>query len=209
MQPDDARSRNEKMIREQIVARGVRDARVLGAMRSVPRELFVPPTHRASAYDDTPLPLDRGQTISQPFIVALMTERLEVMPHHSVLEIGAGSGYQTAVLARLALVVYAAELEPVLASGIEGRLKELQITNAVVRAGDGLSVFREFVPFDRILSAAAPAEIPPQLIDQLADGGRLIIPVGAGDPQYLYLIEKSGGHVTQRRLDAVRFVPLR
>jgi protein-L-isoaspartate(D-aspartate) O-methyltransferase len=209
MQPDDPRSRNERMIREQIVARGVRDPRVLGAMRSVPRELFVPPTHRASAYDDTPLPLDRGQTISQPFIVALMTERLGVMPQHSVLEIGAGSGYQTAVLARLALVVYAAELEPVLASGIEARLQELKITNVVVRAGDGLSVFRESGPFDRILSAAAPAVIPPQLIDQLADGGRLIIPVGGSDPQYLYLVEKSGGQVTQRRLDAVRFVPLR
>ena len=209
MQPDDARTRNEEMIQRQIVARGVRDARVLGAMRSVPRELFVPRNHQASAYDDTPLPLDRGQTISQPFIVALMTERLEVMPHHSVLEIGAGSGYQTAVLARLALAVYAAELEPVLAAGIEPRLQELAITNVVVRAGDGLALFREFAPFDRILSAAAPAEIPPELIEQLADGGRLIIPVGAGDPQYLYLVEKSGGHLTKRRLDAVRFVPLR
>ena len=209
MPPDESRDRNEEMIREQIIARGVRDPRVLDALRSVPRDIFVPSTHRASAYDDTPLPLDRGQTISQPFIVALMTEHLRVQPHHSVLEIGAGSGYQTAVLARMARTVYAAELEPSLASGIDGRLKALGVTNVIVRAGDGLSVFREFAPFDRILSAAAPAEIPPELIDQLSDEGRLIIPVGAGDPQYLYLVEKQHGHVVKRRLDAVRFVPLR
>lgn len=209
MQQDESRHRNEEMIREQIMARGVRDPRVLDALRSVPRDRFVPTTHRASAYDDTPLPLDRGQTISQPFIVALMTEHLRVGPQHSVLEIGAGSGYQTAVLSRLARVVYAAELEPSLASGIEGRLEALGVTNVIVRAGDGLTAFRDLAPFDRILSAAAPATIPQPLIDQLADGGRLVIPVGAGDPQYLYLVEKEGGQITKRRLDAVRFVPLR
>jgi protein-L-isoaspartate(D-aspartate) O-methyltransferase len=209
MQQEESRHRNEEMIREQIMARGVRDPRVLDALRSVPRDLFVPTTHRASAYDDTPLPLDRGQTISQPFIVALMTEHLRVGPQHSVLEIGAGSGYQTAVLSRLARVVYAAELEPSLASGIEGRLKALGVTNVIVRAGDGLTAFRDLAPFDRILSAAAPATIPQPLVDQLADEGRLVIPVGAGDPQYLYLVEKEGGQITKRRLDAVRFVPLR
>lgn len=209
MQRDEAGSANERMIREQIESRGVRDRRVLDAMRSVPRELFVPPNHRQSAYDDTPLPLVHGQTISQPFIVALMTELLRVEPSHSVLEIGAGSGYQTAVLARLARIVYAAELEPELARGIESPLTGLGITNVIVRTGDGLEVFREFAPFDRILSAAAPEDIPEALVEQLAEGGRLIIPVGGYDLQYLYLMEKVSGRLSKTRLDPVRFVPLR
>jgi protein-L-isoaspartate(D-aspartate) O-methyltransferase len=200
---------NERMIREQIVARGVRDARVLNAFRSVLREAFVPPSLRASAYDDTPLPLARGQTISQPYIVALMSELLHLRGDEKVLEIGTGSGYQTAILARLARVVYSAELEPDLADAACATLEDLAITNVVLGVGDGVDLFREHAPFDAILSAAAPEQLPESLVDQLADGGRCIIPLGASDLQYLWLIEKDAGHVTRKRLEPVRFVPLR
>jgi protein-L-isoaspartate(D-aspartate) O-methyltransferase len=200
---------NEQMIRDQIVARGVRDARVLDSMRSVPRELFVPPQHRASAYDDTPLPLVHGQTISQPFIVAAMTELLNLRGDERVLEIGTGSGYQTAVLARLAREVFSAELEPALARSVAERLAQLDITNVRLRVGDGVQIFRDEAPFDAILSAAAPIEIPEPLIEQLAEGGRCVIPVGTIEEQYLWLIERKGGAVIRRKLDAVRFVPLR
>jgi protein-L-isoaspartate(D-aspartate) O-methyltransferase len=197
------------MLREQIMARGVTDGRALDAMRSVPRELFVPRNLRASAYDDTPLPLDRGQTISQPFIVALMTELLRLKGHESVLEIGTGSGYQTAILARLAHVVYSAEVEPDLARGAAARLEELGITNVVLGTGNGVELFRDHAPFDAILSAAAPSQLPEGLIDQLADGGRCVIPVGDFDMQYLWLIERIGGRIVRRQLDPVRFVPMR
>lgn len=200
---------NEQMIRQQIVARGITDPRVLEAFRQTAREWFVPPQYRASAYDDTPLPLVRGQTISQPFIVALMTEMLQLDGNEKVLEIGTGSGYQTAILARLARIVYSAEVEPELAESVRQRLEELGITNVVLRAGNGVEIFRDQAPFDRILSAAAPEELPGELIDQLADGGRCIIPVGAADLQHLWLVEKRGGQVVKRRLEAVRFVPLR
>lgn len=200
---------NEQMIRDQIMARGVRDERVLEAIRSIPRDLFVPQNLRASAYDDTPLPLARGQTISQPFIVALMTELLQLQGDEKVLEIGTGSGYQTAVLAKLARIVYSAEVEPELASTVDERLARLGITNVVLGVGNGVEIFREHAPFDAILSAAAPEEIPQVLVDQLADGGRCVIPVGASDYQHLWLIERNGGQVTRKRLEAVRFVPLR
>jgi protein-L-isoaspartate(D-aspartate) O-methyltransferase len=202
-------NRNEQMIRHQIVARGVHDPRVLDAIRSVPREAFVPPNLRASAYDDTPLPLGRGQTISQPYIVALMSELLHLRGDETVLEIGTGSGYQTAILARLARVVYSAELEPDLAEAARATLEDLAITNVILGVGNGLELFRKHAPFDAILSAAAPEQLPESLIDQLADGGRCIIPVGASDLQYLWLIEKKAGHVTRKRLEPVRFVPLR
>jgi protein-L-isoaspartate(D-aspartate) O-methyltransferase len=202
-------NRNEQMIRDQIVARGVHDARVLDALRSVPREAFVPPNLRASAYDDTPLPLGRGQTISQPYIVALMSELLHLRGDEKVLEIGTGSGYQTAILARLARRVYSAELEPDLAEAARATLEDLAITNVILGVGNGLELFREHAPFDAILSAAAPEQLPESLVDQLADGGRCIIPVGAADLQYLWLIEKEAGHVTRKKLEPVRFVPLR
>ena len=202
-------SSNESMILEQIIHRGVRDPCVLDAFRAVPREIFVPPNLRASAYDDTPLPLVRGQTISQPFIVALMTELLQLRGDEKVLEIGTGSGYQTAILARLARIVYSAEVEPELAATAADRLGQLGITNVVLGVGNGVELFREHAPFDAILSAAAPEYLPESLVDQLADGGRCIIPVGAADFQHLWCIEKRGGHVTRKRLEAVRFVPLR
>lgn len=204
-----ASAENERMIREQIVGRGIRDPRVLEALRAVPREWFVPPNFQASAYDDTPLPLERGQTISQPFIVALMSELLELRGDEAVLEIGTGSGYQTAVLAKLARVVYSAEIEPDLAAGAAARIARLGITNVVLRVGNGVEVFRELAPFDAILSAAAPEHLPEGLLDQLADGGRCIIPVGAADLQHLWRIERKGDRLIRDRLDPVRFVPLR
>jgi protein-L-isoaspartate(D-aspartate) O-methyltransferase len=200
---------NERMIREQLLTRGVSDPRVLEAFRQTPREGFVPPQYRASAYDDTPLPLVHGQTISQPFMVALMTELLRLQGHEKVLEIGTGSGYQTAILARLARIVYSAEVEPELAMAVRGKLAQLGIANVVLRAGNGVEVFRDEAPFDAILSAAAPEQLPEALLEQLAEGGRCIIPVGAADWQHLWLIERRGGELVQKRLEAVRFVPLR
>jgi protein-L-isoaspartate(D-aspartate) O-methyltransferase len=209
MPAGDVLSPNEEMIRAQIVSRGVTDPRVLDALRSVPRELFVPSSYRASAYDDTPLPLERGQTISQPFIVALMTDALRLTGNERVLEIGAGSGYQTAILGRLARQVYSAEIEASLARQVSARLERLGITNVELRVGDGVKLFRELAPFDAILSAAAPVEMPEELLMQLADGGRCVIPVGSPDRQYLWLVERVGERLTRRRLDEVQFVPLR
>ena len=200
---------NDRMLREQIIARGVSEPRVLEALRSVPREQFVPPHLRTAAYEDSPLPLVRGQTISQPFIVALMTEMLRLQGDEKVLEIGTGSGYQTAILARLARIVYSAEVEPELAAVAKERLAKLALTNVVLAVGNGVEIFRDHAPFDAILSAAAPEHLPEDLVDQLADGGRCVIPVGAPDLQHLWLIERRAGHVTRQRLDAVRFVPLR
>jgi protein-L-isoaspartate(D-aspartate) O-methyltransferase len=200
---------NERMIRDQLVARGVRDPRVLDAIRCVPRELFVPPNFRSAAYDDTPLPLARGQTISQPYIVAVMTELLHLRGEETVLEIGTGSGYQTAILSRLVRDVYSAEVEPELAGTAQARLEQLGVTNVTLGVGNGVELFRDAAPFDAILSAAAPELLPEGLIDQLAEGGRCIIPVGAADLQYLWLIERRNGQVRRTRLEAVRFVPLR
>jgi len=197
------------MIRTQIAARGVRDPRVLDALRSVPRERFVPVNLQASAFDDTPLPLERGQTISQPFIVGWMTELLRLRGTERVLELGTGSGYQTAVLARLAAHVYSAELEPDLARQVAARLEALDITNVTLRVGDGVTLFRDEAPFDAILCAAAPLEMPEALLAQLAEGGRCIIPVGPPEAQYLWLVVRAGPTLERRRLEAVRFVPLR
>jgi protein-L-isoaspartate(D-aspartate) O-methyltransferase len=199
---------NEAMIRNQIIARGVSDPRVIEALRSVPRTLFVPPNLRASSYDDTPLPLGCSQTISQPYIVAFMTEMLQLRGHETVLEIGTGSGYQTAILARLARHVYSAEVEADLAATVRGRLEQLAIDNVTLGIGNGLEIFREHAPFHAILSAAAPEKLPENLIDQLAEGGRCILPVGS-DSQYLWLIERREGRVTRTRLAAVRFVPMK
>lgn len=197
------------MIREQIVARGVSAPRVLEAIRGTPRERFVPPHLLASAYDDTPLPLTRGQTISQPYIVALMTEMLRLRGDEKVLEIGTGSAYQTAILARLARTVYSAEVEPELADAAREVLRDLGVTNVVLGTGNGVELFRDHAPFDAILSAAAPEALPETLLEQLAEGGRCVIPVGASDLQHLWLIERTNGRLARQRMDAVRFVPLR
>ncbi|HYC93636.1 MAG TPA: protein-L-isoaspartate(D-aspartate) O-methyltransferase [Thermoanaerobaculia bacterium] len=205
----DPTNRNDRMIRDQIAARGISDPRVLEAFRMTPREWFVPPQFHASAYDDSPLPLVRGQTISQPFIVAFMTEQLRLRGHEKVLEIGTGSGYQTAILARLARIVYSAEVEPDLAASVRNVITQLGLTNVVLGTGNGVELFRHEAPFDAILSAAAPVILPETLLEQLAEGGRCILPIGPADQQHLWLFERRNGELVRKRLEAVRFVPLR
>jgi protein-L-isoaspartate(D-aspartate) O-methyltransferase len=200
----DARAR---MVAGQIRARGVRDPRVLSAVGRVPRELFLPEEQRHAAYEDRPVPIGFGQTISQPYIVAYMTEALTVEPSHRVLEIGTGCGYQTAVLAELALEVYSIELIDVLAERARRTLGGLGYATVQVRAGDGHAGWPELAPFDRILAAAAPPEVPPALIEQLADGGILVIPVGAGE-QELRVLRKDGRRVELLSTLPVRFVPM-
>ena len=196
-----------RMVAEQIKARGVRDPRVLDALVRVPRELFIPDDKRVDAYEDRPVPIGYGQTISQPYIVGYMTEALKVEPSHRVLEIGTGCGYQTAVLAELAEEVYSIELLPALAGRARRTLDSLGYANVHVRAGDGYAGWPEHAPFDRILAAAAPPEIPPALLDQLADGGILVIPVGV-DNQELRVLRKHRDGIELLSTLAVRFVPM-
>ena len=199
-----------RMVREQIEARGVRDPAVLGAMRTVPRHEFVLPEHRSLAYTDRPLPIGLGQTISQPYIVALMTELLEPEPGDRVLEVGTGSGYQAAVAARLVGHVYSIELLPELARSAAERLERLGVSNVEVRAGDGYLGWPEHAPFDGILVTAGADHVPPPLLEQLAPGARMVIPVeGAGGDQVLQVLEKrEDGSVDVREVAPVRFVPL-
>ncbi len=194
------------MVRSQIAGRAIRDPRVLEAMRSVPRHRFVSEEFIAESYGDYPLPIGYGQTISQPYIVAYMAEVLSLRPDSRVLEIGTGSGYQAAVLARLAAEVFSIEIIPELAAESSTRLMQLGFGNVRVRNGDGYFGWPEEAPFDGIIVAAAASEIPPPLIEQLAEGGRLISPVGKG-VQSLILISKGGG-MERKRLIPVRFVPL-
>ncbi|MDQ5857153.1 MAG: protein-L-isoaspartate(D-aspartate) O-methyltransferase [Acidobacteriota bacterium] len=196
------------MVETQLVARGVRDPRVLAAMRKVPRHLFVDPEQRAQAYEDHPLPIPGNQTISQPYIVALMTELLELKPSSRVLEIGTGSGYQSAVLAELADEVYTIEIVPELARLAESRMRELGRDNVTVREGDGYRGWPEHAPFDAIIVTAAPERIPQPLLDQLAPGGVMVIPVG-GFFQELKVFRKSpDGRITEKDILPVRFVPM-
>ena len=205
--PEDAPTRErEAMVERQIAARGVRDARVLQAMRTVPRHLFVPPSEAAHAYEDRPLPIGGGQTISQPYIVAFMTEQLHLKGTEKVLEIGTGSGYQTAVLAQLAAKVYSIEIRPDLAASARERLAALGVSNVEIRAADGYRGWPEAAPFDGILVTAAPERIPPPLLDQLAVGGRMVIPVG-GFYQELKVIERTPTGLSERSVLPVRFVP--
>jgi protein-L-isoaspartate(D-aspartate) O-methyltransferase len=198
------------MVEEQIAARGVTDERVLSAMRTVPRHRFVPGEFASRAYEDRPLPIGHDQTISQPYIVAYMTEALGVQRHHKVLEIGTGSGYQAAVLGELAARVYTIEIVPELARQATATLKSLGYTHVHVRDGDGYAGWPEEAPFDRIMVTAAPADIPKPLIDQLAVNGRLVIPVGEqGRAQWLTVLDKTPQGVIQRRTLSVSFVPFR
>jgi protein-L-isoaspartate(D-aspartate) O-methyltransferase len=198
------------MVREQIVARGVKDARVLAVMREVPRHLFVPPQLAAQAYSDGPLPIGADQTISQPYIVALMTELLRPQPDDVVLEIGTGSGYQAAVLARLAGKVYTIEIVPALAKSAGQRLARLGYSNVTGKAGDGYLGWPELAPFDGILVTAAPPEIPQALVAQLKRGGRMVVPVGDAGSQKLVVLEKSetSDQVVEHTVIPVRFVPM-
>lgn len=205
---DQLTARRRQMVTEQIAGREVRSPRVLDAMRKVPRHRFVPPAMVSRAYDDSPLPIGYNQTISQPFIVAHMTEALDIQSSHKVLEIGTGSGYQAAVLGELARTVYTIEIVPELARGAAATLKGLGYSNVHVRAGDGYAGWPEEAPFDRIMLTAAPEEIPKPLIDQLAPRGRLLAPVGEqGAVQWLTIVDKTPQGVTQRRTLPVRFVP--
>jgi protein-L-isoaspartate(D-aspartate) O-methyltransferase len=205
---DDA-YRRERMVREHIAARGVADERVLKAMREVPRHLFVRDHLRAQAYGDHALPIEGGQTISQPYVVARMSELLDVQPQHSVLEIGTGSGYQTAVLARLARVVYSLERVPELARQAIVRMRELGLGNVKIQIFDGTVGWSEVGPFDRILVTAGAPKAPQPLLDQLAADGKLLVPEGDRDVQRLVLYSKNArGAVRRRAGEEVSFVPL-
>ena len=198
------------MVREQIESRGVTDAQVLAAMRKVPRHEFVPERWIDSAYDDGPLPIGYEQTISQPYIVALMTELLRLTPQLKVLEVGTGSGYQAAVLAEIAGEVYSIEIIEPLATSVAERLKRLGYDKVHVKLGDGYLGWPEHAPFDAIIVTAGAEHVPPPLIEQLKPGGRMVIPIGEiPGQQSLLLVEKSAdGKVTERHVTPVSFVPL-
>jgi len=214
---DEMTARREAMVREVAAAavafarkhgRGAISPRVQAALREVPRHLFVPPEHLSEAYLNQPLPIGFGQTISQPFIVALMTEILDLKPNDRVLEIGTGSGYQAAVLSRLVDTVFTIEISAPLAARARAAFDKLGIDNIQSRVGDGYQGWPEAAPFDAILVAAAPPEVPPALIAQLAPGGRLAIPVGAVAQQLILVEKRSDQSTVLREIIPVCFVPL-
>jgi len=198
------------MVEDQIIKRGIEDKRVLDIMKSVERHKFVPEKYVKSAYKDGPLPIGHGQTISQPFIVAFMTENLKLDPSHRVLEIGTGSGYQTAILSGLSGHVYTMEIIDELAKLSSSVLKKLGFDNVTVRNGNGYKGWSEEAPFDRIMVTAAPEEIPNMLVDQLTEGGIMVIPVGEQfEIQYLWVLTKEhSGSIKKEKILPVRFVPM-
>lgn len=200
-----------KMVNRQIVARGIADEKVLQAMRDVPRHLFVPENRRGGAYGDFPLPIGYGQTISQPYIVALMTELLTPEKDDVALEVGTGSGYQAAVLSKIVKKVYTMEIIPPLGNAAENRLEQVGYANITVKVGDGYDGWEEHAPFDCIIVTAASDHIPPPLVKQLKNGGKMAIPVGHPfQVQHLLLVEKSEeGEIQIKNILPVRFVPLR
>jgi protein-L-isoaspartate(D-aspartate) O-methyltransferase len=204
---DNLQGLRDRMVETQIVARDLRDAAVLRAMRRVPRHLFVPDDLRQSAYDDRPLPIGRGQTISQPYIVAYMSEALQLTGGHTVLEIGTGSGYQAAVLAEIVRQVYSIEIIPDLADTARQALARAGYRNVEVRTGNGYLGWPERAPFDRIIVTAAPPEIPQALVDQLAVGGIMVVPVGTSH-QEIVVVTKTPDGATEKRTIEVRFVPM-
>jgi protein-L-isoaspartate(D-aspartate) O-methyltransferase len=204
---DEHARRRERMVREQLEGRDITDARVLAAMRRVPRHEFVPRELMDAAYEDNALPLTQGQTISQPYIVAYMTQALDLRGTERVLEIGTGSGYQAAVLSELAPEVYTIEILPELQKQASAVLSKLGYKNIYFRVGDGYMGWPEQAPFDRIIVTAAPEEIPEPLVEQLKVGGRLVIPVG-GMNQELTVLEKGKSGITLRSTIGVRFVPM-
>jgi len=204
----ETRRQRRRMVARQLAGRGIRDGRVLAAMAGVPREWFLPPHLASSAYEDAPLPIGSGQTISQPLIVALMTEALAPRRRDTVLEIGTGSGYQTAILARLARRVHTIERLPDLLVEAEERFRRLGLTNIETRLGDGASGWPERAPFQGIMVTAAAPNVPTPLTEQLAPGGRLVIPIGDLASQELVILERSPAGLAERRAGGVRFVPL-
>ncbi len=207
-QEDPYTAQRQRMVEEQIIARGVKDRLVLEAMRKVPRHEFVPAGLRDNAYDDTPLPIGYGQTISQPYIVALMTECLQLKGGEKVLEVGTGSGYQAAVLAEIAGQVYSIEIVKPLAEEAAERLVRLGYKNVHVKHGDGYFGWPEEAPFDGIIVTAAPEDVPRPLIDQLKPGGRLVIPVGDWSQDLIVVTKDESGRIRRRSVIPVRFVPM-
>jgi protein-L-isoaspartate(D-aspartate) O-methyltransferase len=203
----DWQSERVRMVEEQLEGRDIRDPRVLSAMRSVPRHLFIPESARGGAYGDFPLPIGHGQTISQPYIVAFMTEALKVAPEHRILEIGTGSGYQAAVLSVLAKEVFTIEIVDPLARRARAALAELGYRNVDVRSGNGYLGWPEHAPYDRIIVTAAPPEVPPALVEQLKEGGLMAIPGGVGDQELRIMRRTAIGMETLATLP-VRFVPM-
>jgi protein-L-isoaspartate(D-aspartate) O-methyltransferase len=208
MRRDEFHILRERMVDEQIVAREVLDPRLLAVMRFVPRHLFVPVDELTWAYADGPLPIGHGQTISQPYIVALMTELLQVESTQRILEIGTGSGYQAAILGQMAAEVHTIEVIPELAENAAGTMRDLRYSNINVHIGDGSPGWPEFAPYDGILVAAAAPSVPKPLLDQLAEGGRLVIPVGTRGFQHLEVWKRTGREFEKREDLAVAFVPL-
>jgi protein-L-isoaspartate(D-aspartate) O-methyltransferase len=198
----------ERMLAAQLFARGIRDQRVLSAMARVPRHEFVPPALRSQAYEDHPLPIGQEQTISQPYIVALMLEYLAVGGTDTVLEIGTGSGYQAALLGELASRVYTVERHQTLAEAAKNLLLRLGYSNIIVFVGDGREGLARHAPYDRIIISAATPAIPPALLAQLREGGRMILPVGVEHAQQLQLVRKKDGVPVVANLEGCRFVPL-
>lgn len=197
------------MIEEDLKGRNIRDTCVLTAMEKVPRHLFVPPEYKEQAYADHPLPIGEGQTISQPYIVALMSQELHLKPDDKVLEIGTGSGYQAAVLAELVKNVYTIEIIPELAEESGARLQSLGYKNIMVKAGDGYQGWKEYAPYDAIIITASAPRIPEPLIDQLKEGGRMILPRGGSSfYQTLILVTKKQGKIDTRTITEVLFVPM-
>jgi len=206
--PDRYFSRRQQMVETQLRSRGIVDERVLSAMSRVPRHLFAPEQYRAQAYEDHPLPIPEGQTISQPYIVALMLEALALSPADKVLEIGTGSGYVTALLSEMVAQVVSIERHAPLADSARSLLAELGYGNVRVVVGDGSRGFPESAPYDAILVSAAAPELPQELVDQLAEGGRMIIPVGREESQQLQFIYSENGEIRTRLRELCRFVPL-
>jgi protein-L-isoaspartate(D-aspartate) O-methyltransferase len=204
----DFAAQRQQMVERQLMARGISEQRVLDALAKVPREEFVPPESRAASYEDGPLPIGSGQTISQPYIVAFMTEQLRPKPSDRVLEVGTGSGYQAAILAELVSEVYSIEIVEPLAKNAEATLQRLGYKNVQVKIGDGYKGWPEAAPFDAIIVTCAPDKVPQPLVDQLKDDGRMVIPVGDRLAQQLYLLEKKNGQLKQSATLPVRFVPM-
>ena len=198
----------ERMVEEQLQARGLQDKRVLAAFRKVPRHLFVPPDLQHEAYTDHPLPIGEGQTISQPYIVALMTHSLHLQGHERVLEIGTGSGYQTAILAELALEIYSVERVLELLQTAQERLTALGYLNVHVAPGNGSLGWAEHAPYDAILVTAAAPEVPEPLLDQLANGGTIVLPIGSQLAQMLVAVTKRHGEIVRKEIASCAFVPL-
>ncbi len=203
------RNRRKEMLERQIIRRGIKNQQVLDAMLKVERHLFVPPRLKSDAYDDNPLPIGNGQTISQPYIVAFMSEKLDIRKHHKVLEVGTGSGYQTAILCELAKEVYTIELIEDLGIRAEKTLNLLGYKNFKLKIDDAYNAWKEYAPFDRIMVTCAPENIPQKLINQLANKGKMIIPAGKKHTQELWLISKEKDKITQKSILSVRFVPMK